>query len=87
MRGRREGDALADERGIDLEGHAIEGDGAIRPDVALLLGEEVVAEVRVGHAHALGGASPLVGGGFVAEAAVRGVVVFAQRSILPLPLP
>ena len=72
-----EGDALADERGVDLEGDAIERDGAVLLDVALLLGEEVVAEVGRGHAHTFAGAGPLVGGALVAEAAVRSVVVFA----------
>jgi hypothetical protein len=38
-------DGLADQRGIDLEDHAMEADGPILLDLALLLEEEEVGQV------------------------------------------
>ena len=66
---------LADERGVDLEDDAVETDGAVGLDLALLLEEEERGEVLGGERDVAGGGGPALAGRGVLQAAVRAVEI------------
>jgi hypothetical protein len=70
-----QGDGLADQRGVDLEDDAVETDGAVLLDLALLLEEEEVGEVLRGERDVRRRARPLLAGRGVVQAAVGRVEV------------
>src|SRR6266849_6146945 len=68
-------DGLADERGVDLIGDAVETDGAVLLDFAFLLEEEDLTQVARGQLDVGRGGGPAIDGRGAREAAVRGVVI------------
>src|SRR3989304_1588738 len=68
-------DGLADERGIDLEDDAVEADGAIVLDLALLLEEKELGQGLRGQRHMVGGTGSLLAGRGVLQPAGRGVEI------------
>ena len=70
-----ERDGLADERGVDFEDDAVETDGAVVLDLALLLEEKERGEVLGRERDVVGGAGPLLPRRGVLQPAVRRVEV------------
>ena len=68
-------DGLTDQRGVDLEDDAVEADGAIVLDLALLLEEKERGQILCGERDVVGGAGPLLARRGVLQAAMRRVEI------------
>jgi hypothetical protein len=70
-----ERDGLADQRGVDLEDDAVEADGAVVLDLALLFKEKELGEVLRRERDVVGGAGPLLAGRGILQPAMGRVEV------------